>query len=127
MFFNTITTATTANTRPNWREILTARREMEVEVEGVGKVRPSRDEAIAMLRDGKPVAVTDEAIAAAKVAAEVTALKMERFHRFCDEDGIDGNGERMNPRTGIIEVYAPDAMGYPTHVLDKCPETGEYL
>lgn len=124
MFFNAPNNTTTNNS-PNWRDILRARREMAVEVEGV-KVMPSRDEVVAMLLTGTPVAVSKKAVVAAKVRAEVTALKMERFIHFCEEDGIV-NGEKMNPERGIIEVFAPDAMGYPTHVLDKCPETGEYL
>tara|TARA_B100001094_G_scaffold106445_1_gene102473 strand:- start:2257 stop:2628 length:372 start_codon:yes stop_codon:yes gene_type:complete len=120
-FFNAPTTVTP---NPNMRTILRARRDMAVEVEGV-KVMPSRDEVIAMLLTGTPVAVSEEAVAAAKVRAEADALKQERFIHFCKEDGIV-NGEKMNPERGIIEVFAPDGMGYPTHVLDKCPETGEY-
>jgi len=123
MFFFNAPTTTIAN--PKTRDFIRARREMAVEVEGV-KVMPSRKEAFSMLKTGTPVAVSDEAVAAAKARAEADALKMERFLHFCEEDGIV-NGEKMNPERGIIEVFAPDAMGYPTHVLDKCPETGEYL
>ena len=121
-FFFTAPTTTIAN--PNMRDYVRARRDMAVEVEGV-KVMPTRQEAFSMLKTGTPVAVREEAVAAAKVRAEADALKQERFIHFCKEDGIV-NGRRLNPERGVIEVFAPDAMGYPSHVLDECPETGEY-
>lgn len=122
MFFNAPTT-TIAN--PKTRDFIRARRHMAVEVEGV-KVYPSRQEAFAMLRTGVALPVRDRAIAAAKRQAEVERVKMDRFHHFCEEDGIV-NCEKFNPERGVIEIFAPDAMGYPTHVMDMCPETGEFL
>ena len=121
-FFNAPATVIAA---PKTRDFIRARREMGVEVEGV-TVYPSRQEAFAMLMTGVAVPVREEAVAAAKRQAEAEALKMERFRFFCEEDGIV-NCEKFNPERGLIEVFAPDAMGYPTHVLDVDPKTGEYL
>lgn len=44
-------------------------------------------------------------------------LRNERFLAFCKEDGID-NGRRWDDERKVWEIYQPDAMGYPCHVLD---------
>ena len=44
-------------------------------------------------------------------------LQWERFLAFCKEDGID-NGRRWDDDRKCWEIYQPDAMGYPCHVLD---------
>ena len=41
----------------------------------------------------------------------------ERFIAFCKEDGIEG-GRRWDDERKVWEIYQPDAMGYPCHVLD---------
>ena len=44
-------------------------------------------------------------------------LQWERFIAFCKEDGIEG-GRRWDDDRKVWEIYQPDAMGYPCHVLD---------
>ncbi len=46
-------------------------------------------------------------------------LKLERFEKFCEEDGIPGGRKEMPD--GSVQFYAPDAMGNPTHVLTQHP------
>ncbi len=118
LYFNAPTVKVSA---PTTRDFVRARQVMAVVVDGV-TVYPSRREGLAMLETGVPVPVRQEAVAAAKV----DALRLERYRTFCEEDGIV-NGERYNPARGVIEVYAPDAMGHPAHVMDRDPHTGEYV
>ena len=75
-----------------------------------------------MLRTGVALPVSETA----KVAARAEALKMDRFKVFCEDSGIV-DCQKLNPERGVIEIFVPDAMGYPTHVMDMCPETGEFL
>ena len=46
-------------------------------------------------------------------------LKAERFEKFCEEAKMPGGRKEMPD--GSVELYAPDAMGYPTHVLTQHP------
>jgi hypothetical protein len=90
-----------------------------------------------------PVAVSEEIHAGGRVtrnyedidlqakrdAAE--ALKWERFHLFCEEDGHKGSEPSTEQcrhcgeeREGTTH-FAPDAMGYPTPVLWTCGTCGQ--
>ena len=63
-----------------------------------------------------PVVVTQEDID----HAYKNHLKAERFRMFCEEDGIPGGRKEMPD--GSVELYAPDAMGYPTLVMVERPD-----
>ena len=57
--------------------------------------------------------------------AETQALRYDRFEQFCREDGIQENGQREND-DGSVDYYAPDAMGYPSLVMQKDAD-GEWV
>jgi hypothetical protein len=112
---------------PTWNEVMkegenspiryAQRARVEVTYKDVDlKVRPS----VSAIRTAKqfrdiPVAVTQEDID----HAYKDHLKAERFRMFCEEEGIPGGRKEMPD--GSVEFYAPDAMGYPTHVLTQYP------
>jgi hypothetical protein len=80
------------------------------------KVRPGVPASCTakQLRD-IPVAVTQEDVDRAYAAH----LKWKDFEKFCEEAKMPGGRKEMPD--GSVELYAPDAMGYPTHVLTQHP------
>ena len=112
---------------PTERDVIRYRRKAVVEVDGL-KVYPDRVECWIALCTGQKVPVSEESIEAARRQAEAYAAKMERFKEFCREDGIDPDtGRKFNPDRGLVEIFQPDAMGYPAHIMDYDPDTKEYL
>jgi hypothetical protein len=113
---------------PTWNEVMkegdnspiryARRAQVEVTYKDVDlKVRPG----VPAIRTAKqfrdiPVAVTQEDID----RAYENHLQRERFEKFCEEEGIPGGRKEMPD--GSVEFYAPDAMGYPTHVLTEGPD-----
>jgi len=91
--------------------MLAYRKEATILVDGL-KVRPSLSICKAAIKFGMPVAVNHEDIERARAEA----LKWERFNFFCEEDGIPPGGKLV--KGNRILYYQPDAMGYPTLIME---------
>ena len=91
--------------------MLRYREEATLDVDGL-MIRPSPGESKSALTFRMRVVVTSEAYR----RAQQERFRMERYAKFCDEDGIINNAREVD---GEIHIYAPDALGYPTHVLTE--------
>ena len=76
-------------------------------------------------RKGEVYVLTGKEFDSCIRSAKANNLKMERFRTFCKEDGIPEDG-RLIHENGTVDVYCPDAMGYPALVL-KIDTDGEVI
>lgn len=103
---------TAADKRERMKISFKAARDLMVEDENGLKLRPCAWEVRDALESGQTsIPVTDIHFEVARAEAD----RQTRFRMFCEEDGIV-NCRKVRP-DGKVEIYQPDAMGWPTVVL----------